>query len=215
MKNLDFFKNDIKKCSRCGLCQAVCPVYKATKNDCTSPRGKFILINEMFKNNLKPSEKLKNYMKMCINCKKCVDYCPSKINTPKINEAFFKDYNYFKFNFWGILIFIKFILNVFENILIKKKLPVLTSKIVYLAHYEENNIPKNLNEYEYKIVNCGIPIEFAFLYPDLYKKMSKISAHEVLENKPDIVLTKNLLCKTQLQTGLKLLNSKIKIHYIK
>ena len=58
MKNLDFLKSKIEICSRCGLCMAVCPVYRVTKNDCTSPRGKFILINELLKKKYKTFKKI-------------------------------------------------------------------------------------------------------------------------------------------------------------
>ena len=30
MKKLKDFKDDVNKCSKCGLCQSVCPVYNIT-----------------------------------------------------------------------------------------------------------------------------------------------------------------------------------------
>ena len=56
---LEKFKKDINNCSRCGLCQAVCPVFQETKNDCTSPKGKFTMLNELLNNGEKPSKDLK------------------------------------------------------------------------------------------------------------------------------------------------------------
>ena len=98
MNSLNKFKKDLKNCSRCGLCQAVCPIFEITKNDSTSPKGKFILLNEMLKNGEKPSKKLINYMKTCLNCGKCVEYCPSKIDIKEINKAFDKDFSASKLN---------------------------------------------------------------------------------------------------------------------
>lgn len=95
MKSLNIFKKEIRSCSRCGLCMAICPVYQITKNDCTSPRGKLILLYEIFKKNIKPSKKIKSYMNMCIDCGKCTRYCPGKIDMERINTAFYKDYPFF------------------------------------------------------------------------------------------------------------------------
>ena len=40
---LEDFKDEISKCSKCGLCQSVCPIYKLTGNDCAVSRGKFVI----------------------------------------------------------------------------------------------------------------------------------------------------------------------------
>ena len=33
----------------CGLCQSVCPVFKATQNECAVSRGKFNILNGIIK----------------------------------------------------------------------------------------------------------------------------------------------------------------------
>ena len=38
----DKIKEEIYKCSKCGLCKSVCPIYLATKNEMYSPRGRYI-----------------------------------------------------------------------------------------------------------------------------------------------------------------------------
>ena len=212
MKSLKNFKESINSCSRCGLCQAVCPIYQITKNDCTSPRGKFILINDLLKNNLKPSKKLKNYMTMCINCKKCINYCPSKIDTIKINEAFFKDFFYFKIDLLGIPFLIRYLLNFLCKIFQKNVILSTDKKVIYLTEFGETEIPEIIKKFDYKVIECGIPIKFALSNPGLYKKLAKISAKKIIENNIDIILTKNPLCKTELQIGLQ--KTKLKIHYI-
>ena len=53
MKKLTDFKEEIHKCSKCGLCQSVCPVYNITGNDCSVSRGKFIMLNGIIKGDLK------------------------------------------------------------------------------------------------------------------------------------------------------------------
>ena len=44
MKHLEDFKDEIKRCSKCGLCQSVCPVFKHTGNDCAVSKGKFVML---------------------------------------------------------------------------------------------------------------------------------------------------------------------------
>ena len=53
MQKLDSFNDDINKCSKCGLCQSVCPVYKVTGNDCAVSRGKFIMLKGILNGDLK------------------------------------------------------------------------------------------------------------------------------------------------------------------
>ncbi len=46
----DFEKNyrdQILKCSRCGFCQAVCPVYGSTLRPALNARGKMLLLKEV------------------------------------------------------------------------------------------------------------------------------------------------------------------------
>ena len=53
MKQLVDFKKEIHKCSKCGLCQAECPIYKITGNDCSVSRGQFIMLKGFLKGELK------------------------------------------------------------------------------------------------------------------------------------------------------------------
>ena len=62
MKNLNDFKDDINKCSKCGLCQSVCPVYKITGNDCAVSRGKFVMLDGVIKGDLKLNKNIEKYL---------------------------------------------------------------------------------------------------------------------------------------------------------
>ncbi len=77
-------KEEIYKCSKCGLCKSVCPVYLATKNEMFSPRGRFIVLNNFFERNKKPSKKFLKNLDICLNCKLCKDFCPSDIDASEI-----------------------------------------------------------------------------------------------------------------------------------
>lgn len=92
MKNLHGFEEEIYKCSRCGLCQSVCPVFKATMNECAVSRGKFNILNGVIKGDLKMTDKVKSYLDLCTGCNACKDFCPSGIDAREIFIAAKQDF---------------------------------------------------------------------------------------------------------------------------
>lgn len=87
MRNLSDYKDEVHKCSKCGLCQSVCPVYKVTGNDCSVSRGKFIMLNGILKGDLKLNKNINKYIDMCLKCNACKNFCPSDIDARKIFTA--------------------------------------------------------------------------------------------------------------------------------
>lgn len=82
---MDFdIKEEVYKCSKCGLCQSVCPIYLATKNEMFLPRGRFIILNNFFNNGKKLSNKFIKNIDICLNCNLCKDFCPSNIDMSMI-----------------------------------------------------------------------------------------------------------------------------------
>ena len=84
MKQLIDFKEDIHKCSKCGLCQGECPIYKITGNDCTVSRGQFIMLDGVLKGKLKLTPKINRYLDLCLKCGACSKFCPSGIDVVDI-----------------------------------------------------------------------------------------------------------------------------------
>lgn len=84
MKTLNDYQEEIHTCSKCGLCQSVCPVYKVTGNDCTVSRGKFIMLNGIIKGDLELNENVNKYLDKCLKCNACKNFCPSGIDARKI-----------------------------------------------------------------------------------------------------------------------------------
>ena len=82
-------KEAIYKCSKCGLCQCVCPIFIATKNELYLPRGRFITLNNYFNNNTTLSKKFIDDLDVCLNCNACKNFCPSNIDSEQI-FTFFK-----------------------------------------------------------------------------------------------------------------------------
>ena len=84
MRTLYDCKEDIHSCSKCGLCQSVCPVYKITGNDCTVSRGHFIMLKGFLKGELKMSKIINKYLDICLKCGACSKFCPSGIDVVDI-----------------------------------------------------------------------------------------------------------------------------------
>ena len=103
MQKLEDFKCEINKCSKCGLCQSVCPIYKLTGNDCAVSRGKFVMLEGVLKGDLKLNQNINKYLDLCLKCNKCSDFCPSAIDVCEIFEA--AKYEYVKNTFLGKFVF--------------------------------------------------------------------------------------------------------------
>ncbi len=121
MKKLKNFEKDLEKCSRCGLCQSACPVYKITKNECAVSKGKFIMLNGVAKGHLELSDNINKYLDLCLKCGKCKDFCPSNIEVCQIlsvaKNEFMKNKFYSKFiNFAFSKIIFNNIINIFQHI---------------------------------------------------------------------------------------------------
>lgn len=115
MRKLEDFKEEINKCSKCGLCQSVCPIYKLTGNDCAVSRGKFVMLDGVLKGDLKLNRNINKYLDLCLKCDKCSNFCPSSIDVCKILET--AKYNYEKNTLWGKFIFFLESKYVFGNLL--------------------------------------------------------------------------------------------------
>ncbi len=86
-ENLQTIKEDAYRCSKCGLCQCVCPLYLASKNEMFLSRGRYIVINNFFNNKKELSKDFVQNTDVCLNCNLCKNFCPSDIDAVKINTA--------------------------------------------------------------------------------------------------------------------------------
>ncbi len=73
------YKDKIRKCSKCGLCQEVCPLYRLEGNECDTARGLLILLKGVVLNEVRISNRINKYLDKCLRCGKCSKCCPSEI----------------------------------------------------------------------------------------------------------------------------------------
>ncbi|MEG3068449.1 MAG: (Fe-S)-binding protein [Syntrophaceticus schinkii] len=72
-------KEYLNRCSKCGGCQAVCPLYGETHSEPLVARGKLFLMKNYLDGNLELSPKMMELMSLCLLCKACTVQCPNRI----------------------------------------------------------------------------------------------------------------------------------------
>ena len=97
MKQLVDFKENIHKCSKCGICQGECPIYQVTGNDCAVSRGMFVMLRGCLNGELKLNKNINRYLELCLKCSACSKFCPSGVDAVDIIIAAKQEY--FKKNF--------------------------------------------------------------------------------------------------------------------
>ena len=165
-------KEEVYKCSKCGLCQSVCPIYLATKNEMYLPRGRYIILNNFFNNQKKLSKKFLKNLDVCLNCNLCKDFCPSNIDMEQIIEKlknrYCKTIIPFSFYYKFLLYFYRFFN--FKKVYKPKNLGLKGNVLYFEGCYNKyiNPIDKNaslklIEELGYKITKiipncCGYPL---------------------------------------------------------
>ncbi len=85
------FRKQILQCSRCGFCQAVCPVYGSTHRPGLNARGKMLLLKEVMDGHLELNDQLSESLFQCTTCASCFENCPSGVEVPEIIKQVRKD----------------------------------------------------------------------------------------------------------------------------
>ena len=74
----------IVSCMRCGLCQAVCPVYGATMREADVTRGKIALLENLAHNLIADTASVNEKLNRCLLCGSCQANCPSGVKVMDI-----------------------------------------------------------------------------------------------------------------------------------
>ncbi len=87
VRMLNELDEDMVQCVRCGMCQAVCPLYAETGREADVARGKLVLVENLSKEILKDPRAVKERLDKCLLCGSCEAACPSGV---KVLEVFLK-----------------------------------------------------------------------------------------------------------------------------
>ncbi|MGI6406878.1 MAG: (Fe-S)-binding protein [Syntrophaceticus sp.] len=82
--NKDKIQEYLNHCSKCGGCQAACPLYLETQMEPLVARGKLFLMQNYLEGNLDLSPKMLDLMSLCLLCKSCTEQCPNSIPVDKL-----------------------------------------------------------------------------------------------------------------------------------
>jgi glycolate oxidase iron-sulfur subunit len=84
-KNIEKYKDELDKCTLCGNCRMICPVFKVNKRETASTRGRISLMHGLLnQQNIKFSPRSVEYLKMCLNCQSCMRICPANVEYGKL-----------------------------------------------------------------------------------------------------------------------------------
>lgn len=217
MKKLLDFKEEIHKCSKCGLCQAECPIYQATGNDCTVSRGQFVMLNGVVKGDLKMSKAINRYLDLCLKCGKCSKFCPSGIDVVDVIVSAKSEYFNSHFIERFITIFQKYFLvgllpRIARTFIRPTKSKKFDKKVVYFGGCKtklsgDNSIVKILNSIKIEVINpefhcCGVPY---FVRGDLKEFKKSIKNYTNLLEKQGVteVITTCASCEKSLKDYIK------------
>ncbi|ATW27920.1 (Fe-S)-binding protein [Candidatus Formimonas warabiya] len=78
------YLDNLKKCSRCGGCQAHCPLFSATGREPYVARGKVELLDHVRSGNLQWNDKLAEIFSTCLLCGSCAENCPNGVQADRL-----------------------------------------------------------------------------------------------------------------------------------
>ncbi|WP_051305252.1 (Fe-S)-binding protein [Desulfogranum mediterraneum] len=71
---------EFQKCMQCGKCRSVCPVFKELGNELYVARGKNKLAEKLVSGDLEITQRVKDAVNECLNCKTCSANCPAGVS---------------------------------------------------------------------------------------------------------------------------------------
>ncbi len=81
------FKADLDKCTRCGFCMSACPVYREEKVESSVARGKIVLVRNLLSGKLDTTKEMEKQLNRCTLCMTCAQNCPAGTNVPAVITA--------------------------------------------------------------------------------------------------------------------------------
>jgi len=87
-KMLHELDDQMVACMKCGMCQAVCPVFAETMGEGDVARGKIALLENLSHEMIRDAAGVQDKLNMCLLCGSCAANCPSGV---KVLDIFLKD----------------------------------------------------------------------------------------------------------------------------
>ncbi|MEW6243767.1 MAG: (Fe-S)-binding protein [Bacillota bacterium] len=87
MEKLTDLKTQIDRCSKCGNCQSVCPLYAVEKRETHVARGKIFLLDRLTDGQTRWTKRLQEVMSTCLLCRTCVTNCPNEVQAERLIRA--------------------------------------------------------------------------------------------------------------------------------
>ena len=84
---IEKFKADLDKCTKCGFCMASCPVYQEERTESSVARGKIMLIRALVEGELTANDALARQLNRCTLCSTCAANCPAGAKVPAVITA--------------------------------------------------------------------------------------------------------------------------------
>jgi glycolate oxidase iron-sulfur subunit len=81
------FKADLDRCTKCGFCMSSCPVYREERIESSVARGKIMLIRALLDGSLTLTDEMAEQLNKCTLCLTCVQNCPAGAAVPAVITA--------------------------------------------------------------------------------------------------------------------------------
>ncbi|HWQ42248.1 MAG TPA: (Fe-S)-binding protein [Desulfosporosinus sp.] len=82
--SLDSITEELRKCMKCGNCQAVCPIYKESRQEVGAARGKISLAEFLLSGEIELTKGMADRFSLCTTCMACNTNCPCGVRFDKI-----------------------------------------------------------------------------------------------------------------------------------
>ncbi|MCA1785906.1 MAG: (Fe-S)-binding protein, partial [Desulfobacteraceae bacterium] len=77
-------EDQLVTCTRCGMCQSVCPLFEQTRKEADVARGKLALLTGLMDNIFTDPDGVNERLNQCLLCGSCAANCPSGVNVVEI-----------------------------------------------------------------------------------------------------------------------------------
>src|SRR3972149_3038954 len=85
-KQIERFKEDLDRCTKCGFCMSACPVYREERAEGSVARGKIMLVRSLLEGEIAAGE-MEEQLNRCTLCLTCAENCPAGARVPSVVVA--------------------------------------------------------------------------------------------------------------------------------